>query len=135
MKKRTKIVLMVAAIVLLGIAAALNYKLENLGARAQIVNQINEFGYDLAYDDLYITGDTPRTSIRELMGELPLEDAVEASGRCGFDGNVDRVGEVVVLLASISKTEVITVFTLDGQIELCFIQTLDSYEVKPLCQG
>ncbi|MEL7609572.1 MAG: hypothetical protein AAGU74_08710 [Bacillota bacterium] len=135
MKKRTKILLLAAAIVLLCIAAALNYKLDNLGARSEIVNKINAFGYELDYADLYITGDTPSASIRTLMTDVPLEDAVEASRQCGFDGDVDRVGEVVVLLASISETEVITVFTVNGQIELCFIQILNSYEVKPLCRG
>ena len=135
MKKRTKILLAVAALVLLGIAAALNFRMDNLGARSEIVNRLNAFGYEFAYDDLYITGDTPDASIRELLGGVPLEDAVAASAECGFGGDVERVGEVVVLLARVSDTEVITVFTVDGRMELCFIQILDSYEVKPLCRG
>lgn len=134
MKKRTKILLITAAVVLLAIAAALNYKLEYLSERAKICNRINEFGYSLGFDDIYVTGDTPNVSISELLPDIELKEAAEASKACGFPSDVTRVGHITVALAALSENEVATVYIIDGEIELCFIQILDSDEVYPLCR-
>ena len=132
LKKRTKILLLVLVAVLICIAAALNYDTENLGPRAEICNRLSEYGYSLEFDDIFVSGESERTSIRALLSEVDLTAAVEASLQAGFPSDIDTVGEVVVLLAALDEERVITIYTLDGEMQLCFIQTLDSYEVEPL---
>lgn len=132
MKKRTRIVLITLAAVLLGIAAALNYDTENLGPRAEICNRLAEYGYSFGFDDIYVTGEGDGVSIRELLEHVDLTDAVAASRQAGFPSDVDSAGQVVALLAALDEERVVTIYTLDGEMELCFIQILDSYEVEPL---
>ena len=132
LKKRTKILLLVLAAVLLCIAAALNYDTEHLGPRAEICNRLEEYGYSLEFEDIYVTGNSENVTIRELLADVDLTEAVEASRQAGFPSDIDTAGEVVVLLAALDEERVITIYTLNGEMELCFIQMLDSYEVQPL---
>lgn len=132
MTRRKRILLLTAAVVLLGIALALNYRLGHLGVRAKICNALNEFGYDFEYSDIYVTGSTRDVNIRELLTDVDLTAAIAASKQAGFPSDVDRVGEVAVLLARVSDTKVITIYTVDGSMELCFIQVLESEAVEPL---
>ena len=134
MKRRTRVLLITAAAVLLAIAMTLNYRLEHLSERAKICNALAEYGYELGFDDIYVSGDTPDISIRELLEGIPLDAAVAASRAAGFPSDVDRIGDIVVLMAAISQDRVITIYTVDGQMELCFIQIVGSYEVEALCQ-
>ena len=132
MTKRTRIVLFTLAIMLLCVAAALNYRTENLGPRAEICNRLAEYGYSLTFEDIYVTGESKNVTIRELLEDVDLSDAVSASEQAGFPSRIDLAGDVVVLLAALDSERVITVYVLDGEMELCFIQTLNSYEVEPL---
>ena len=45
---------------------------------------------------------------------------------------MNRQGEVALILAAISDTEVITLFMIDGEIEMGFVQELDGQGVSPL---
>ena len=132
MKKRMRILLLVLAAVLIGIAAALNYRTENLGPRAEICNRLAEFGYSFEFEDIYTTGESNDVSIRDLLEGIDLTEALRVSREAGFPSDVETKGQVVVLLAALDEKRVITIYTLDGEMELCFIQVLNSYEVEPL---
>ena len=54
----------------------------------------------------------------------------ELSRASGFDADITKSGEVTILLAN-SKSGVITLYLVDGVIELAFIQTGEG-EVRPL---
>ena len=132
LKRRKKILLAVLAAVLIAIAAALYFDTEYLGARAEICNRLEEYGYSVSFEEMYVTGESKNVTIRELMEGVDLTAAVEASRAAGFPSDIDSAGEVTVLLAALDEERVITVYTLDGEMELCFIQKLDSYEVEAL---
>ena len=55
---------------------------------------------------------------------------VSAAKQAGFAADMDRRGEVSILLYQCDKG-VMTIYLIDGEIELCFIQT-QSGEVYPI---
>ena len=59
-----------------------------------------------------------------------IESMAELSRASGFDADITKSGEVTILLAN-SKSGVITLYLVDGVIELAFIQTGEG-EVRPL---
>ncbi len=133
MQKRAKIILLASAAALLLAAAVLSFKTARTGERAKIIEKLNSFGYDFRFDDLFLAGDSSLGSIRSMLPEgLDLSEAVSASKSSGFASDIDKTGEIALLLADAGGGNVITVFVLDGEIELCFIQVEGTYEVRPL---
>ena len=59
-----------------------------------------------------------------------VELMVSAAKQAGFAADMDRRGEVSILLYQCEKG-VMTIYLIDGEIELCFIQT-QSGEVYPI---
>jgi hypothetical protein len=133
MQKRTKVILIAAACAMLLAAAALSFKIEQTGERSKIIGRLKEFGYNLSFSDLYLAGSSANGTIRAMLPEgLDLSDAVNASLSSGFPSDVEKTGEIALLLAKIGGGDVITVFVVNGEIELCFIQTEGTNQVKPL---
>ena len=89
---------------------------------------------ELNADDLYILGGKADSTIREVLdGSIDAAEAelmVSAAEQAGFAADMDRRGEVSILLYQCEKG-VMTIYLIDGEIELCFIQT-QSGEVYPI---
>jgi hypothetical protein len=133
MQKRTKVILIAAACLMLLAAAVLSYKIEQTGERSKIIGKLREFGYDISFNDIYLAGSSKDGTIRGMLpAGLDLSNAVKASQSSGFPSDVDKTGEVALLLVKTGKEDVITVFVVNGEIELCFIQTQGTNQVKPL---
>jgi len=99
---------------------------------ADIVSMLRSYGYSLRDSDLYIAGDYPNTSISDLLEHVDLKEAVALSKQAGFPSDIERVGDVVLILARSSEDEIITLYALDGEMELCFIQFEDSSRLGAL---
>ena len=134
MSKTTRYILIGTAVALLVAALAWRLALNSTGELSKIRRAINGYGYSIGEDAIYPAGYMEDGSIaRMLEGEdIDMQAAVNASKSTGFPSDVNRQGEVTLILAAISDTEVITLFMIDSEMEMGFIQALDSQEVMPL---
>ncbi len=132
-RKRT-LVLMIAAGVLLVGGLIWSIFLETRGLSARVVRELSAKGCSVSSSALYQHAYKKDTTIREMMGEKDLSPAVEASKKAGFSSDIDRRGEVCCLLTELDGG-VLTVFLVDEEIELAFIQLPDSDEVLTVAGG
>ena len=99
-----------------------------------IANELNAHGYSMRGDELYILGGKVNATIREVLAQgedAGAEELIAAAARqAGFAADIDRRGEITILLYQCDKG-VMTIYLIDGEIELCFIQT-QSGEVCPI---
>lgn len=130
--KRTRLILLIAAGALILMAAIWSLVLYNTGDGDRICRQINAFGYTFAPDDLYVAGTWENSSIRALLPEEELTSAIEASLRAGFPSDVDQVGAVALLLANPAADDAVTLFLVNNEIELAFVQTAGGAEIWAL---
>ena len=61
-----------------------------------------------------------------------LDAAADASREAGFSADVNRRGNIVVMLCAVSDEEVITLIIIDGDVEFAFIQVAGTDEVRVL---
>lgn len=104
--------------------------------RNKVCGMLNEYGYSFYEDDLLIAFDSADTTIKEVLAdntEADMEKAVSVSKQAGFRSDVEKRGGVTLMLAH-DGTDVITLYLVDGEAELCFIETQDN-EIKPLGEG
>ena len=149
--KRKKLILLAAAAALLIVAAVWSALISGGSELESMTRQINAHGYNLRYDDCYHyyveNGQTEvlakyddwypafhddNISIADALTDLPLDEAVAASKESGYPSDVETRGEVVLFLARADDENIITVFTLDGKLELCFIQLPETGAVRAL---
>ena len=99
-----------------------------------IANELNAHGYSMRGDELYILGGKTDATIREVLAQgedAGAEELIAAAARqAGFAADIDRRGEITILLYQCDKG-VMTIYLIDGEIELCFIQTQNG-EVCPI---
>lgn len=135
MEKRTRIILFSIAGVLVIIALVWQAVLNNTGEQARLCNLINAFGYDVIAEDLYVTdvGEST-TNIRSILPESDLEQAVAVSKQARFASDIDRMGKVVLVMAPLLNGDVITIYLVDEQPEMGFVQIPNSTEVYALGQ-
>ena len=122
---------MIAAGALLLIAAVWSLFLSG-GAGAALASKMNSYGYTLTADDLYPAGEWKNISIRTLLSGAQLDAAISASKQAGFPSDVEKTGDVTLLMANVGGDDVITLYLVDGEIELAFVQTTGSTTVKAL---
>lgn len=125
------ITLAVAALLLIA-AVVLSSDIARNDPLADLADEINRFDYALTAEDFYVLGGAEDTSIAQVLGEegADLAPAAAASGQAGFPADTQSVGDVTALLAKTDRG-VITVYLLDGNIQLCFLQTEDG-EIEPI---
>lgn len=133
MPKKTRLTLAIIALSLLLIVVLWLIFRSSSSELNKIVNMLNDFGYSFVVDDLFIAYDNDNISIAEALQNAELDDAVEASLSAGFPSDVHKTGGVTLILAN-DNGDVITVFVLDGEPELCFIQT-ENGAIKSLNGG
>ena len=101
-----------------------------------VVRAVNGRGYAITSGDLYVYDSRTDTDIKSVIAsgagitQSDIESMAELSRASGFDADITKSGEVTILLAN-SKSGVITLYLVDGVIELAFIQTGEG-EVRPL---
>lgn len=138
MPRRVKIILIFAASVL--ILAALTWALiqTQTDAMQWVCDAINAHGYSVSPSALSYEGSASNDSIRSLLGDADdISVAVDASRSAGFPSDVDRVGDIVLVMGFVNDEEVVSAYIMadskeDVHIELCFIQNYDTGEVRPL---
>ena len=122
-KKTRYIMLGVAAGLLLLVVIWFIFRSSSYGLN-EVANKINAYGYSFLPDDLFLAYDNADTSIADILEDVDLTLAVEASRKAGFPSDVYKNGGVTLILAN-SGSDIVTVYLVDGEIELCFIQTTD----------
>jgi len=132
MNKGTRTAIFVLAGVLLILALALNMDLQSSSPYNRVVEELRARGYTLVESDLYFVGSFEGQSIQSVLAGEELTEAVEASRQGGFHSDVEAKGEISVLLLTLENQDVITIFTRDGGIELCFIQRLGEDRLRPV---
>ncbi len=134
MNRHTRTVLTLIAVGIITVGAVLSAIIDERDPLNAVAARINEHGYSLDNDDIYIFGGEADSTIRQmLMRDDADEDislAIEASKNAGFTSDIDRRGEITVLIAQ-CESGTVTIYLIDGEIELCFIQTEEG-EVLPL---
>ncbi|HWR22007.1 MAG TPA: hypothetical protein VN366_00905 [Feifaniaceae bacterium] len=122
---------LIAAGALLLIAAAWSLLLSG-GAGAQLAGTLNAYGYSLTADDIYPAGAWEDTSVAALLSGAELDAAISASKETGFPSDVNKTGDVTLVMANAGGDDVITLYLVNGEIELAFVQVTGSDAVKAL---
>lgn len=115
-----KIIFLIAGALLL-VAFVWHVLLAQNGIAPRIARQINAYGYNLHADDIYSAADWENATIRELLPDDDLTGAVEASTKVNLPSNIDRRGQVTLILAQ-AGADTLSVFYVDGELELAFMQ-------------
>lgn len=131
-KGKQRNILLIASACVLGLAVALWSGLPAQHPNEALAAMLRERGYTVQADQLYNAGSFENQSISKALSGVNLEEAVTASLAGGFPSRVDRTGDVTLLLCALGNRDVITIFLLNGQAELCFVQPLWGGALKPL---
>lgn len=102
---------------------------------SRIASFLRNYGYDIYEDELLIAYDNANTTIAEVLQssnatEADIQNAVNASKQKGFSSDIQRRGGVTLILAN-CEGDTVTLYLVDGEKELCFVQGADS-TIKPL---
>lgn len=130
--KKFKNACIIAAAILLAGALVWSFVISGSDELSRIARMLNGYGFTTSAEDIYVYGDAADSSIAMICGADELSSMVEASRAAGFPCDVDAVGEVAVLLAAVDEDTVITLYVLDGEVELCFLQKLESGDILPI---
>lgn len=130
--KRGRLYLLLAAGVLIAAALIGSLLLDRTSESARLCRTINSYGYSILPGDLYPAASWEEQSIRALLPGTGLDAAVSASVQAGFPSDIDRVGTVSLVMAKHTGDDVITLYLVDGEIELGFVQTAGSEHVRTL---
>ena len=133
-QKQTLLLLAVAGALLIG-ALVWRIALEKTSLSSRIVRELAAHGLTVEAADLYQHEHRQATTIAEMMADTDLTPAVEASRAAGFPSDVSRAGEVYCLLAGLEDGKVLTLFIVDEEIELAFLQLPGSETVLPVNAG
>ena len=131
-RKRALVMLIIAGALLLG-ALVWSVLLSKNGFTAGVARQLAEHGVNVRADELTQHSFKSGTSVRELLGEENAAKAAEASRLSGFPSDIERTGKVACLIAE-ADGGVLTVYVVDDDVELAFIQTVDG-ELLPAADG
>lgn len=130
--KKAQNLLLLTALGLLVCAALLKAYIAKNNPYDDIISLLASYGYTAREEDIFVEGRHEGTTIQALLQNVDLSPAVEASRSNGFPSRIDKTGDVVLLLLATKDEEIVTLYYLDGEPELCFVQAASSREVKPL---
>ena len=133
----TKRSMLIAAGAILVIALVWLALLEAKSPVRRLCGRLKEFGYSVSPGDFYLQGYGTDVSIRSLFEEKGITDEeaarlVELSRRCGFEGDIESAGKVELLMWQRSEDSVLLVYTLNGEPQLAFIETMPGREALPI---
>lgn len=132
MEASVKKAVMIAAAILFAVAIIWRTILEANDLGDRITNELANYGLNISSDELYQQAYEKNTSIAQLMEGIDMESAIAASEEVGLPSDINKVGEVYLLLADLGEDSVLTVFVVDERIELAFVQKLNSDEISPI---
>ena len=131
-KKRNKAGSYIIAAVLLAVGLLWNAALERNSESGRLIKTLKSYGYSLTRDELHPIGTWEEQSISALLSEVKLNKAVEASKAAGFSSDIERKGTVSLIMADAGGGSVLTLYLVNGDIELAFVQNPGSFDVLPL---
>ena len=131
-KKRSKAGSYIIAAVLLAVGLLWNAALERNSESGRLIKTLKSYGYSLTRDELHPIGTWEEQSISALLSEVKLNKAVEASKAAGFSSDIERKGTISLIMADAGGGSVLTLYLVNGDIELAFVQNPGSFEVQPL---
>ena len=131
-KKRKKAGTYIIAAVLLAAGLLWNAALERNSESGRLIKTLKSYGYSLRRDELHPIGTWEEQSISALLSEVKLNKAVEASKAAGFSSDIERKGTVSLIMADAGGGSVLTLYLVNGEIELAFVQNPGSFDVLPL---
>ena len=131
-KKRKKAGTYIIAAVLLAAGLLWNAALERNSESGRLMKTLKSYGYSLTRDELHPIGTWEEQSISALLSEVKLNKAVEASKAAGFSSDIERKGTVSLIMADAGGGSVLTLYLVNGEIELAFVQNPGSFDVLPL---
>lgn len=141
MSRGVKTSLIICAAVILAAVIIWNVSLNATGELTRLVKLLERYGYAVSTDELYPSGSADNTTAAELFASEAndgksdaeiLDAAADASREAGFSADVNRRGNIVVMLCAVSDEEVITLIIIDGDVEFAFIQVAGTDEVRVL---
>lgn len=132
MEDSTRNALLIAALVLIVIAAAIRIIVGSNGLADKVAEELKKHGCAISAEDLYQESYSKHSSIARLMNNIELSEVKSVSSAAGFPSDIDKEGEVYLLLAQLDDERVLTVFVVDERVELAFIQVLGKNEVFPV---
>lgn len=133
-KKAQNLLLLAAAALLVG-AVVLSMQIEKNNPFNEILALLSSYGYTADEEDIYVEGEYENTTIQSVLADVDLTQAVQASRSGGFPSRIEQTGDVVLILLAAQTGDIITLYYLDGEPELCFVQTAKTHTVKPLGEG
>ncbi len=131
-KKRNTAGTYIIAAVLLAAGLLWNAALERNSESGRLIKTLKSYGYSLTRDELHPIGTWEEQSISALLSEVKLNKAVEASKAAGFSSDIERKGTVSLIMADAGGGSVLTLYLVNGEIELAFVQNPGSFDVLPL---
>jgi len=131
-KKRKKAGTYIIAAVLLAVGLLWNAALERNSESGRLIKTLKSYGYSLTRDELHPIGTWEEQSISALLSEVKLNKAVEASKAAGFSSDIERKGNISLIMADAGGGSVLTLYLVNGDIELAFVQNPGSFDVLPL---
>ena len=131
-KKRKKAGTYIIAAVLLAVGLLWNAALERNSESGRLIKTLKSYGYSLTRDELHPIGTWEEQSISALLSEVKLNKAVEASKAAGFSSDIERKGNISLIMADAGGGSVLTLYLVNGEIELAFVQNPGSFDVLPL---
>lgn len=141
MSRGVKTSLIICAAVIIAAVIIWNVSLNATGELTRLVKLLERYGYAVSTDELYPSGSADNTTAAELFASEAndgksdaeiLDAAADASREAGFSADVNRRGNIVVMLCAVSDEEVITLIIIDGDVEFAFIQVAGTDEVRVL---
>lgn len=141
MSRGVRTSLIICAAVILAAVIIWNVSLNATGELTRLVKLLERYGYAVSTDELYPSGSADDTTAAELFASEAndgksdaeiLDAAADASREAGFSADVNRRGNIVVMLCAVSDEEVITLIIIDGDVEFAFIQVAGTDEVRVL---
>ena len=124
MSAKQRNILIAASILMLVLALVLWRGFEGKHPYEPLADMLRDRGYTVDAEQLYSVGNFEDQSISEVLSGVDLDEAVTASQEGGFPSRVDRAGDISLILCALGNQDVITIFLLDGEAELCFVQPL-----------
>lgn len=124
MRKKRSLLIAAGALLIIGIVWLII--IECTSTIRVVCGQVNKFGYSLCPDDFDLRGYGNSTSIAALLEGEDLSTVCEQSASCGFPSDVNRVGRVELMLCQLDDTQIMMIYTVDGEAELVFIQDTET---------
>ncbi|MBO4562993.1 MAG: hypothetical protein J5772_05225 [Clostridia bacterium] len=128
---RTRRTFLIAAAMIFAVAVIWLAILESRSYTRALCTKINSFGYHAAPSDFYTRAYGGNTSINEVIGE-DLTEVIDASKKCGFEAEVEKVGKVELMLWDMDESRVMVVYLVDRVPEIVFIENTSTGEVSPI---